>query len=100
MAQWTIYCNSNLPDSTDYTLSVPSVIFTSATTECLTFELTEDFILEGNETLTVSIVDYGGALMGPITSATITIEDNDGEKTLCSMHTRIPHCSDFKQIYI
>ena len=39
--------------------------------------------------------------MGPITSATITIEDNDGEyKTLCSMHTRIPHCSDFKQIYI
>ena len=57
--------------------------------------MTEDFILEGNETLTVSIVDYGGALMGPITSATITIEDNDGEKTLCSMHTRIPHCSDF-----
>ena len=63
--------------------------------------MTEDFILEGNETLTVGIVDYGGALMGPITSATITIEDNDGEyKTLCSMHTRIPHCSDFKQIPI
>ena len=43
--------------------------------------MTEDFILEGNETLTVhvGIVDYGGALLGPFIYAIIIIEDNDGE---------------------
>ena len=45
---------------------------------CFMFNLMEDQILEGDETFTVSISDFGGAGQGAITSATVTINDNDG----------------------
>ena len=73
-------------DPTDYMLpSEISVVFTGSTVACLTFELTEDAILEGSEMFTVEITDFGGALMGSITSATVTIEDNDGEYLIVNL---------------
>ena len=73
-------------DPTDYMLpSEISVVFTGSTVACLTFELTEDAILEGSEVFTVEITDFGGALMGSITSATVTIEDNDGEYLIVNL---------------
>ena len=82
------------PDSEDYSLSVSSVVFTGATMECLTFELTPDDILEGSEQFTVGISDFGGALMGSITSATVTIEDDDGE--LCDQTAARASCEMFR----
>ena len=46
--------------------------------ECFEFELTEDMILEGDESFTVYIADAEEAGLGAITAATVTIEDNDG----------------------
>ena len=81
------------PDPEDYDLMVSSVVFTTEFVECLTFELIHDTMLEGNETFTVEITDFGRALMGPITTAIITIQDDDrelGDSTarVCSCETQ------------
>ena len=45
---------------------------------CIDINLVQDQILEGDETFTVSITNFGGAGQGAITSATVTINDDDG----------------------
>ena len=69
---------------TDYSPTTTSVTFTSVTGTmlCGTFTLTEDLILEGAETFVVTITDSGGAIVGSLSSATVTINDNDGQYTL------------------
>ena len=49
---------------------------------CGTFTLTEDLILEGAETFNVTITDSSGAIVGSPSSATVTINDNDGQYTM------------------
>ena len=66
----------------DFTLTTSTVMFTSGNTGgdtlCFAISLSEDLILENDELFTVSISDFGGAGQGAITSAPVTIDDNDG----------------------
>ena len=57
------------------------VMFSSVTGTmvCEPFILREDTILEDVETFTVAIIDPGGAVLGSPSSATVTINDNDGQ---------------------
>ena len=48
---------------------------------CGTFTLTEDLILENAETFNVAITDSSGAIVGSPSSATVTINDNNGQYT-------------------
>ena len=45
---------------------------------CFEFDLIDDQILEDDEMFNVAITDAGGANLGAITMATVTIDDNDG----------------------
>ena len=66
----------------DFSLTTSTVMFvsgdTGATVRCIDINLVQDQILEGDETFTVSISNFGGAGTGAITSATVTINDDDG----------------------
>ena len=53
--------------------------------QCIMINLIEDFIIEGNQSFSVEISDFGGANMGSPTSATITIIDNDGKYVTLSL---------------
>ena len=57
------------------------VVFMGATTECLTFDVLDDTALEGTESFTVSITDFGEGIAGSPTSATVVIEDGDGKSS-------------------
>ena len=71
-------------DTSDHDLDENSALtFTSASSACLTFELSDDDILEGEESFGVSISEFGGAAAGSTTSATVTIDDTDGQYIVC-----------------
>jgi hypothetical protein len=66
---------------TDYTLMLGTLHFApSETTKTLTFLVTEDSYVEGNETLTLSLSNATGATLGSQSQAQITILDNDNNQ--------------------
>ena len=68
-------------DVGDYNPMTSFVMFSSVTGTmlCEAFILIEDTILEDTETFTVAITDSGGEVLGSPSSATVTIDDNDGQ---------------------
>ena len=72
------------PANADFILTQPTVMFLSGdgsgTIRCITFILFDDTILEGSEMFDVTITDAGPATLGANTQATVTIQDNDGDK--------------------
>ena len=76
----------SLPIATaDYSPSAFSVTFNTLplsgaeSSLCVTIMLIDDASKEGNEQFTVSISDGGGALVISPSSATVTINGNDGK---------------------
>ena len=68
-------------DVGDYSpTTVQSVTFTSVSGNmlCITFTLIDDTSKEGPQTFTVTITNTGGATLGSPSTATVTINDNDG----------------------
>src|SRR5213075_2910794 len=63
---------------TDYTIASGTITFTAGQTS-RTFKVlaTDDAYVEGNETLTVTLSNATGAILGAQSSATVTINDND-----------------------
>ena len=50
----------------------------SGAIKCFELNLIEDQIMEDDEVFNVEITNAGGAILGAITMATVTIDDNDG----------------------
>ena len=64
----------------DFSLTTSSVAFSGPPSpQCITIDLMNDFILEGDESFTVDIMSSGGANTKAPTSATVLIEDNDSK---------------------
>ena len=64
----------------DFSLTTSSVTFSGPPSpQCITIDLINDFIIEGDHSFTVDIMSSGGANTEAPTSATVLIEDNDSK---------------------
>ena len=78
----TIYLLLYTVVAADFSLTTSMVTFDSndmgGDMLCFEFNLIDDQILEDDEMFNMAIADAGGANLGTITMATVTIDDNDG----------------------
>lgn len=76
------YLDKYVVGGADFSLNTSIVTFgpddMGGDAKCFDFDLIQDLILEGDEAFTVAITDFRGAGQGATTSATVTINDNDG----------------------
>ena len=65
----------------DFSVVPPSSVTFSGPpmVQCITINLINDLEVEGTESFTVQISNFGGANMGTLTSCTVNILDNDGK---------------------
>ena len=74
---WTHYSADN---DDDYTIIESAVTFNSSdavgSTKCFSINITDDMILEMDETFSAVILTSNGGFIG---TCIVTIEDNDGE---------------------
>jgi hypothetical protein len=70
--------NGSASAGSDYTASSGTVSFAAGqTSRTFTVPITDDTAVESNETFTVGLSSPSGATLGAVTSATVTITDND-----------------------
>ena len=70
---------SYLPATLDYTVTSGDLIFNATTSSLMvTIPILEDSIVEGSETIIVTLTSADPAILSP-PSTCVTIEDNDGK---------------------
>ena len=77
--------NSVFKESSDFSLgatsvTIPAGVIPISRTDCVSLSAIDDTILEGNESLVISITgtDQGVATVGESATTNVTITDNDG----------------------
>jgi hypothetical protein len=74
----TLMGTAGTATAADFSLTTSSVTFSGPPSpQCITIDLINDFIIEGDHSFTVDIMSSGGANTEAPTSATVLIEDND-----------------------
>lgn len=70
--------NGNASSRCDYSTAIGRVTFAAGeTSKTISIPIVDDSYAEGSETFTVSLIDPTGSSLGPPTTTTITINDNE-----------------------